>query len=141
MLGIPARRGVARVTLPYPEGIKDKFKMKNFVLLLLLFIAACRLPDNFGFFQPYTLSLKVPDGTPEFKAGWYAGCKSGLANRGLGTFANAFVYGEGHGPDFGSGIYQHDPVYQTAWGNAFYACRIHIQNFVGYNAMRDGPLQ
>ncbi len=118
-----------------------KIKKNIAILIGLLFMFACRLPESTGFYNPVTLDLKVPDGPAEYKAGWYAGCKSFLANRGLGQFNNAFVYGEGHGATFGSGVYQHDPVYQQGWGQAWFACGMHIQNFAGYGAMRDGPLE
>lgn len=101
--------------------------------------SSCRLPSNFGFYQPITLEVAVPDGPPEYKAGWHAGCSSGM---GLKTFANAQAkYKNSKGTDFGSGVYQHDQIFQLAWGHGFFACAIHAGTFVEYNAMRHGPLQ
>jgi len=69
--------------------------IRNILFLLILTISfSCRLPTNFGFNQPITLDLTVPDGPPEFKAGWYAGCNTALGNK---YFANSFVYGGKYG--------------------------------------------
>ena len=81
--------------------------------------------------------MTVPDGPPEFKAGWYAGCKSGAS---LKTFANNAVFQKKSGPDIGSGVYTHDPVYQSAWGQGWFACSIYIGNFVGRSSMEFSPL-
>jgi hypothetical protein len=114
-----------------------------FLLLLCLPLAttSCRMPDTFGFYQPITLSTAVPDGPPEYKAGWYAGCKSGLAARHSSSFANAWVYQEGKGPEFGSGVYQHDPAYQTGWGQGWFSCAIHSSTFTSINSTKFGPLE
>lgn len=111
--------------------------IKNALIFSAIFLsAACVLPDNLGFYQPVTLRMTVPDGPPEFKAGWYAGCRSAL---GAGKqFANSWVYG---GPDFGSGVYQHDPIYQSAWSTAYFNCATHSANFVDYHSMIRGPLE
>ncbi len=85
------------------------------------------------------MSLAVPDGPAEYKAGWYGGCKSGLANK---AFANAFVYQENKGPEFVNGIYQHDPAYQTGWGQGWFACVMHAAYFVGNPGVYGhGPLE
>lgn len=96
------------------------------------------MPDNFGFFQPITLSLVVPDGSPEYKAGWYGGCKTSLAT---GGFLNASIHQTEAGPDFGSGVYQHDPQFQTGWGQGYYACQTHTFGFVNYHSMKHAPLE
>jgi hypothetical protein len=102
------------------------------------------MPESFGFYQPITMSLAVPDGPPEYKAGWHSGCKTALANK---TFANASVYDDGKGPDFGNGIYQHDPGFQTGWGQGWFACVLHISQFVGdpegnkFRSFAKGPLE
>ncbi len=113
-----------------------KNKILNIIVIILL-LYSCRGIDNMGFYQPITMDLKVPDGPPEFKAGWHAGCKSALANRG---FQNSFVYQEDQGPDYGSGVYQHDPYFQTGWRTAFFSCVAYIQTFVIFNSMQHGPL-
>ena len=86
--------------------------MRIFLLLTLIFttLSSCRMTESMGFYQPMTLNLKVPDGPPEFKAGWHAGCKSANANQ---AFANSFVYQGKGGPDYGSGVYQHDPYFNV----------------------------
>ena len=95
------------------------------------------MPDNMGFFQPITIDLRVPDGPPEFKAGWHAGCKSALANRG---FANSYIYQEDSGPNYGSGVYQHDSAFQTGWRVAFFSCVTHASTFTSYHSMQHSPL-
>jgi hypothetical protein len=75
---------------------------------------------NFGcnaFHNPMFMAMEVPDGPPEFKAGWHDGCQSGLGTK---KSSNSSVYYA----NFGSGIYQHDPVYQRAWSSAFYTCYV-----------------
>ena len=117
----------------------NNFKFITVVILTL--VSSCRVPDNFGFNQPITLSLAVPDGPAEYKAGWYGGCKSGLAAKATSGFANTWVYGEGKGPELGNGIYQHDPVFQTGWGQGWFACTVHASTFTSMNSMQVGPLE
>jgi hypothetical protein len=117
-------------------------KLKKYLKLITIFflfssIFSCRGFDNLGFYQPITMDLKVPDGPPEFKAGWHAGCKSALANRG---FQNSFVYQEQDGANYGSGVYQHDPAFQLGWRTAFFACVTHIGYFVSFSSMQHSPL-
>jgi hypothetical protein len=112
---------------------------KILTTFLLISLAACRLPDSFGFYQPITMRLKTPDGPPAYKAGWYGGCKSGLAVRG---FANSVVYQEGKGPEFVNGIYMHDPDYQTGWGQGWFICTMHSGYFAGSAGFYGyGPLE
>ncbi len=112
---------------------------KKIILLSVLFfgISACVMPKHSGFWNPVTFDMTVPDGPPEFKAGWYAGCKSGAS---LKTFANNGVFQKNSGPDIGSGVYTHDPVYQSAWGQGWFACSVYIGTFVGNPAMQFSPL-
>jgi len=114
-------------------------KALKFIVIFFLFssIFSCRGLDNFGFFQPITMDLKVPDGPPEFKAGWHAGCKTALAAR---NFQNAFVYQDQYGPNYGSGVYQHDPAFQLGWRTAFFSCVTHVGFFVSFNSMQHAPL-
>ena len=113
----------------------------NISILILTFLAfalsACVMPNHSGFYNPVSLSMEVPDGPPEYKAGWHAGCKTGSA---LKSFANNAVFQKNGGPDFGSGVYAHDPVYQTGWGQGWFACSIYIGNFVANHSMRFSPL-
>jgi hypothetical protein len=107
-------------------------------ILLILFFSlpfSCRLPDHLGFYQPITLPTTIPDGPPEFKAGWHAGCRTGLMSN--KAFANSFVADL----DYGSGVYQHDPVYQTAFSNAFFTCYVHGWSFTETDLMDRAPLQ
>lgn len=76
------------------KKIMIKNKILNIVAIILL-LSSCRGVDNMGFYQPITMDLKVPDGPPEFKAGWHAGCKSALANRG---FQNSLFIKKNKGP-------------------------------------------
>lgn len=117
-----------------------KFMAKIFLILLSLTLASCRMPESFGFYQPFTMSLEVPDGPPEYKAGWYGGCKSGLMEA---RFANAAAaYKTKMGPEFVNGVYQHDPAYQTGWGQGWFACVMHTGYFVGNPiAYAHGPLE
>ena len=107
------------------------------ILILAFFTSSCRKTDSLGFNQPILLELDVPDGPPEYKAGWYAGCKSAVAVR---AFANSWVYQQGKGPEFGSGVYNHDPAYQTGWGQAWCACVTSIGTFTTYHPMERYPL-
>jgi len=111
----------------------------KFVIFIILFtgLSSCRGIDNYGFYQPITMDLKVPDGPPEFKAGWHAGCKSALAYRG---FQNSLVYQDDKGANYGSGVYQHDPAFQTGWRTAFFACVTHATYFTSFNSMQHAPL-
>ncbi len=107
------------------------------ILLIILSLTCCRMPENAGFYQPITMSLAVPDGPPEYQAGWHAGCKSALAQK---AFSNSAVYRTSKGPDLGNGIYQHDPVFQTGWGQGWFACSLHISQFVDFNSFKYGAL-
>jgi hypothetical protein len=44
------------------------------------------------------------------------------------------------GPDFKNGIYQHDPMFQTGWGQGWFACVIFAGTYVNYNSMKFSPL-
>lgn len=83
------------------------------------------------------MKMKVPDGPPEYKAGWHGGCTSGLA---IKSFSNSFVYLDPKGPDFKNGIYQHDPMFQTGWGQGWFACVIFAGTYTNYNSMKFSPL-
>jgi hypothetical protein len=96
------------------------------------------MPDNFGFYQPVMMELSVPDGPPEYKAGWYAGCKTALSNK---AFANSAIYQDDKGATFGNGIYSHDSMYQTAWGQAYFACYTTVSEFTGKGATQFSPLE
>ncbi len=110
-----------------------KFTYKKFIniycgLLLLLIVCNCG-----GFYKPATMNLRIPDGPPEFQAGWHDGCNSALATSG---FQNARFTSI----NMGSGIYQHDPVYQLAYGKALFSCASQAGNFRSH-PMFSAPLE
>ncbi len=107
------------------------------IFLLSLSIISCNT-NNMGFFQPMTIDLEVPDGPIEYRAGWYAGCKSGLAN---GGFANAVVYKKNGGPDFGDPRFHKDPAFHKGWGQGWFACVIHVGTFTNRPAFQHSLLQ
>lgn len=96
------------------------------IATLLILVQSCRMPSNFGFYQPAFLDMEAPDGTPEFKAGWRDGCRSGVAT---GPFVNSAVYRSKAGPTF-TGIYQHSGDYKNGWGSAFWACYGYVAHLV-----------
>jgi hypothetical protein len=95
------------------------------------------MPTNFGFYQQITMDMNVPDVTPEFKAGWRDGCRSGLAN---GSFLNSSAYLTKEGASF-SPVYTHDGQYRSAWGNAYWVCMTYGSTFVSSNSMQFAPLK
>lgn len=107
------------------------------ILLIILSLTCCRMPESIGFYQPITMSLAVPDGPPEYQAGWHAGCTTALSQK---AFSNSAVYRTSKGPDLGNGIYQHDPVFQTGWGQGWFACVLHIGDFVDFNSFKYSAL-
>ena len=117
-------------------------KIINFIVVSIatLFLVSCEsMPDNFGFYQPITLRMTVPDGPPEYKAGWHDGCRSGLS---IQRFANSAVYQDGKGVYFGNGVYQHDGIFQMGWSHGWFSCVIHTGvNDGGVGFMKNGPLQ
>jgi hypothetical protein len=119
-------------------------KNKKFTVILLLnitllFSSSCRMPDSFGFYQPITLGLDVPDGPKEYQAGWHSGCSSAMGSR---LFANSFVYQDKkRGANMVNGIYHHDKDFQAGWSHGWFSCNLHTGTFVFNNSMRHGPLQ
>ena len=111
---------------------------KASIFLLITILSGCVFPDHSGFYNPVTMSMAVPDGPPEYKAGWHAGCKTGSS---IKSFANSWVFQTSKGPDFGTGVYVHDPVYQTGWGQGWFSCSIYGGNFVNRFATEHSPLQ
>lgn len=86
-----------------------------------------------GFYAPMTMDLTVPDGPPEYKAGWHDGCSSSLAVSG---FQNARF----NPLTMGNGMYQHDQLYQLGYSNAIAICAIHPGDFTAH-PMFQGPLE
>jgi hypothetical protein len=85
-----------------------------------------------AFYNPMFMATEVPDGPPEFQAGWRDGCHTGLSSK---KNANSSVYK----PSFGSGIYQHDKVYQRAWSSAFYTCYVIGTRSTASNIFSSSP--
>ncbi len=110
-------------------------KRTKFIIIVIVFelLASCRLV---GFYEPITLDTEIPDGPPEYRSGWRAGCRSGLGTS--RSFTNAAAAYEAN---YGTGVYLHDPAFATGWGQGFFACVIHTATFVERNAMRHGPLE
>ncbi|MBU6141342.1 MAG: hypothetical protein KGP29_07330 [Proteobacteria bacterium] len=116
--------------------ITHRFMIKFFFFTTLILLSSCRFPTNFGFYQPLTLDTNVPDGPPEFKAGWRDGCRSGMAN---GTFLNSAVYLTKSGPSF-SPVYTHDPQYRSGWSTGYWICGTYSSSFVSMSPMQRAPL-
>lgn len=119
------------------------FKKFYTLIFIFLIIDSCRMPDNFGFYQPITMKMDVPDGPPEFKSGWYNGCRSGLSTK---QFSNSVIYDQSFkndftGPQYGYGNYQHDPIFQAAWSQGFFVCTTYSGTFTSNNTMKFAPLQ
>jgi len=115
------------IALTLMTGTCFRFMKKFLLIAAILFLnSSCRLPTNFGFYQPITMDLNVPDGTPEFKAGWHDGCRSGNAT---GSFVNGAIYRTEAGPTF-SPIYQHSGDYKDGWGAGYWSCYGYVVHFV-----------
>lgn len=112
-------------------GMSYKFYnlMNKIILLTFLFLTGC----NF-MFQPLTLDLKVPDGPPEYQAGWHDGCSTALS---LGGFHAAKM----HKLTLGDGTFQHDPVYQSAWSSGWFACAVQAGDYTGLPGFNSAPLE
>ncbi len=111
------------------------YNMKNFAIICsLLFFAACR---SNGFYQPYTMDMTVPDGPPEYRAGWRAGCRTGLAASSNVFFANSFVYPM----DFGDGTYHHDSLFASGWIDSAFSCFEQNVTFTVVKGSFQGPLE
>lgn len=102
-------------------------------IFIILFLVSCR---NNGFYQPYTMNMEIPEGPPEYKAGWRAGCRDGL---GVQFFANTVVYPV---DDFGDGTYHHDPLFNAGFVDAVFSCFEHGFTFAhSKNSIWKGPLE
>ncbi len=112
--------------------------MKKILLItLFLILQNCRMPDNSGFYQPIIMQTDTPDGPPEYKAGWYAGCRMALSSK---VFMNSWVDQREDSADFGSGVYQHDKTYQRGYGQGTFACYTRAFGFK-YHPNFSGPLE
>ncbi len=100
-----------------------------FNLLTILLLSSCD-----AMFRPLTLDLKVPNGPPEYQAGWHDGCSSALS---FGGFTSSRFYKL----TMGDGIYQHDPVYQSAWGSGWFACATQSGDYTAFPGLNKAPLE
>ena len=87
-------------------------------IFLAIFLTSCAAAT-----RPYTIIESVPEGPPEYQAGWHDGCQSALST---GAFYNARSK---FAPNIGNGIYQHDSLYQTGFNWGFNICMIQNGNF------------
>ena len=101
--------------------------LRILLTLLIIVVSGCN-----AFYHPMFLSLEIPDGPPEFKAGWHDGCITALSS---GKSANGGAYL----PSAGSGVYQHDQVYQDAWSAAFLICVITADRGTSDNIFAKTP--
>lgn len=109
--------------------------MKKVLLIsIMFFLFSCR---SNGFYQPYTMSLDLPDGPPEYKAGWRAGCRTAMSTAGRGFFANSVVYPN---VDFGDGTSHHDPLFVSGWLDAAFTCFESGSSFGGIKGVFTAPL-
>lgn len=113
---------------------------KHFLITLLILCVTGCVPgmvrgdsSNNGFWIPFTARMEVPDGPPEFQAGWHDGCSSGYR---FSPHGNARFYDL----NLGSGIYQHDPIYKMAYGKALFSCASQPGYFIGHPSY-NGPLE
>jgi len=81
------------------------------------------------------MAMELPDGPPEYKAGWRAGCRTGL---GAGNFANSVVYPIA---DFGEGNYHHEKLFNMGFVDAVFSCFEHGVTFTQVKGLWEGPLE
>ncbi|MES2677619.1 MAG: hypothetical protein V4612_04830 [Pseudomonadota bacterium] len=105
--------------------------MRNiiFSFTIIFLLSSC----NF-LFQPLTLDLKVPNGPPEYQAGWHDGCSSALSFGGF--HASKF-----HKLTMGDGTYQHDQTYQNAWGSGWFACATQSGDYTAFPGIGTAPFE
>ncbi len=108
-------------------------KYINIFIIALLLSSATSCGG--GFYAPYTVRTEVPDGPPEYKSGFRAGCRSGLSSS--RKFANAYVYGV----SYGSGAYHHDQRFIDGWQHGMFSCVIQAAVFVRSSSGEFAPLQ
>ena len=100
-----------------------------FNLVGILWLSGCS-----WMFQPLTMDMTVPDGPPEYRAGWHDGCSSALS---FGGFHAAKF----HKLTMGNGMYQHDPVYQSAWSSAWFSCATQSGDYQAFPGMSSAPFE
>jgi hypothetical protein len=103
-------------------------------LLLINILIVCSLSGCAYLTRPVTLEVDVPEGPPEFRAGWHDGCSSALT-------AGGFLAGRFNKMSMGTGIYQHSSIYQTAWGSGWFACVTASGGYTGMPSHGSAPLQ
>ncbi len=113
------------LTYPY-----RKIKLLHNLLLSLTIIILTN--GCASIFKPLTLKMEVPDGPPEYRAGWHDGCSSAIA-------AGNTVSGKFQKFGMGSGIYQHDPAYQNAWSSGWFACVTASGGYTNFPSINTAP--
>jgi len=107
---------------------KEAMSLPSLLIYICLLFTLSLLPSCRGFYEPITLDLEVPDGPENYQAGWYSGCRSAIAS--------IPKYSVSYNATFADGRYQDDPVFQTAWSNAFFSCSIHVNTFTSFGGDR-----
>ncbi len=111
------------ITIQQPE-----MKKAIFNLIIITLLSSCD-----SMFKPFPLNFTVPDGPPEYRAGWHDGCSSAL------TASAAFMATRLNDFTMGSGIYQHDPAYQNAWSSGWFSCVTSVGAFGGFPGTDAAP--
>ena len=96
---------------------------KNFTLKQIIFVGLLALGGCNAATRPFTIRDTVPDGPPEYQAGWHDGCETALST------ANFYNSRAKFSANLGSGIYQHDSAYGTGYTWGFNICMIQTGNF------------
>ena len=107
--------------------------MKIYKKLWIITVLVALLNACGGFYKPYTMSFEVPNGPPEFQAGWHDGCSSALSSSYFQNARSAPL-------TLGNGMYQHDPIYQMAYSKALFSCATMAGYFTGF-PMFTAPLE
>ena len=108
---------------------------KNYYKLSIIVVTILSLGGCVGIFQPMGMAdIEVPAGPPEFQAGWHDGCSSAFS-------AGGFLAGKFHKLSMGTGIYQHDSAYQSAWSSGWFACSIRAGSFTNLQGIGNAPLE
>jgi hypothetical protein len=105
---------------------------KTIIKISILFIMISCMCSCKGMFEPMTADFEVPEGPPEYRAGWHDGCSTALS-------AGGFTSGKFHKLTFGGGTYTHDPAYQGAWTAGWYACVTQAGDYQSLPGMNTAP--
>jgi hypothetical protein len=101
-----------------------------YLLLTSFLLFSC---NRFAPFHHGPINIDVPDGPPQFKAGYYDGCRSALSIRKMKNAASVYSVKS-------NGIYTDDEVYQSAWGNGWFTCYISSGTWTKFHPFSNSPL-